>query len=259
MSVRALVADDEPALNDYLIARLAALWPALEVVAVAANGEQALDMLREFKPDVAFLDIKMPGLSGIEVVRQMGDLACRIVFVTAYDQFAVDAFDEHAVDYLLKPVSDERLGRTIERLKAQVSPQISVDLLQRLVNSLNGEGSAIQQVRSRLRWLRVAVHDTVQQVSVDDVLYFKAADKYTIVVARGQNAGREMLVRMSLAELLEELDPEVFWQVHRGCIVNLRHVALTRRDVLGKLYVRFKEHAAEVAVSRQFAHRFRQM
>ena len=253
MSARALIADDEAHLAEHLRTRLAALWPELEVLPLAANGLEALRAIEEEAPEVAFLDIRMPGLTGLELARRI-DSKTHVVFVTAYDQYAVEAFDRDAVDYLLKPLTDERLSRCIERLKAKLAqaekPAALDEVLARLAAALPG-----MAVPGRLRWVRALKGEVVQQIAVDDVLYFQAQDKYTCVMTR---AG-ESLIRTPLAELVGQLDPETFWQVHRGTVVNMNAVASTRRDLGGRVFLRLKDGAAELPVSRAYAQRFKQM
>jgi len=252
MSVRALIADDETNLAEHLRARLAALWPGLEVLPLAANGLEALRTIEEDAPQVAFLDIRMPGLTGLELARRI-DTSTHVVFVTAYDQYAVEAFDRDAVDYLLKPVTDERLARSIERLKAKLerseAPPALEEVLARIARVVPGQGVG------RMRWIRALKGEVVQQIAVDDVLYFQASDKYTCVMTR---AG-ESLIRTPLAELVDQLDPETFWQIHRGTVVNMNAVASTRRDLGGRVFVTLKDGAAELPVSRAYAQKFKQM
>jgi len=255
---RAVVADDEPHLVEYLCQRLAALWPELEIAGTAAHGAEAIEVIESLDPDVAFLDIRMPGLGGMEVAARLAGQRCRVVFVTAYDQFALDAFEHHAVDYLLKPVSDERLLGAIANLKRSLAAPLTDRRIEALLAQLaGGEPRAGRPVY--LRWVRASAGEAVRQIPVEDVLYFKAADKYTIVQLREDRGDGEILIRLSLSELLEQLDPEVFWQIHRGTIVNLAHVLSTRRDVLGKTLLRLRDHRHELVVSRQYANRFRQM
>lgn len=256
--MKALVADDEPQLAAFLCERLKALWPELEIVGVAGNGPEALALAHAHRPDLAFLDIRMPGMSGLEVAAELAGGGTRVVFVTAFDQFALEAFEHHAVDYLLKPVTDARLESTIRHLRASAPAAGDAELTQ-LARELSGFLSARQAARGPLRWIRAGQNESVRQVNVDDVLYFKSADKYTIVTVREDGQESELLIRLSLSELAEQLDGEVFWQIHRGTLVNLRHVTGTRRDVLGKLYVQIRGHRHELPVSRQYAHRFRQM
>ena len=252
MRVAALIADDEAHLAEHLRARLAALWPALEVLPLAANGVEALRRINEEAPQVAFLDIRMPGLTGLELAGRL-DGATHVVFVTAFDQYAVEAFDRDAVDYILKPVTDERLAKCIERLKRKLAaaepPPALGEVLARLAAAIPGAGAG------RLRWIRALKGDVVQQIAIDDVLYFQASDKYTCVMTREG----ESLIRMPLAELAAQLDAEVFWQVHRSTLVNMNAVAATRRDLGGRVFVKLKDGRTELPVSRAYAHRFKQM
>jgi DNA-binding LytR/AlgR family response regulator len=250
MSVKILIADDEMHLAEHLRARLLALWPGIELLPLAANGIEALRALDESQPQVAFLDIRMPGLTGLEVAgRLSGDT--HVVFVTAFDQYAVEAFDRDAVDYLLKPVSDERLARAVQRLRDKLDaahkPPPLEEVLQRLARLAPAGG--------RLRWVRALKGDLVHQIPVEEVLYFQAQDKYTCVVTREG----ESLIRMPLAELATQLDGETFWQIHRSTVVNMNAVASTRRDLGGRVFVKLKENRAELPVSRAFSHLFKQM
>jgi DNA-binding LytR/AlgR family response regulator len=262
----ALIADDEPHLAEYLRGKLAALWPDLAIVAIAHNGPQAATAIEEWRPDIAFLDIRMPGATGIEVARQLRDGAHRprVVFVTAYDQYAIDAFDADAVDYLLKPVTDERLARTVEKLRAAAgagAPPPSDDAMQTLLAQLSRHLQA--SATTYLRWIRASKRsgdgEVTEQIAVADVLYVQADDKYTCVYARDGRELREWLIRVPLSELAAQLDPADFAQVHRSVIVNLHAVAGTRRDITGKLLVRIRDHARELPVARQYVHLFRQM
>jgi DNA-binding LytR/AlgR family response regulator len=240
--VSAVIADDEPHLAQNLSARLRQLWPELEVLPLASNGLEALRAIEEDEPDVAFLDIRMPGLTGLELAGRIGGRT-HVVFVTAYDQYAVEAFERDAVDYLLKPVADERLAACVERLKRKLAsrerPPALDEVLARLARALPAAGG-------RLRWIRALKGELVQQIAVDDVLYFQASDKYTCVVTR---AG-ESLIRMPLAELAAQLDPETFWQIHRGTVVNMHEVEATRRDLGGRVFVKLRDGKTELAVSR---------
>jgi DNA-binding LytR/AlgR family response regulator len=251
MRARALVADDEVHLAEHLRARLAHLWPDLEVLALAANGVEALRAINEEEPEVAFLDIRMPGLTGIELARRI-DTRTHVVFVTAFDQYAVEAFDREVVDYLLKPVTDERLAKAVERLQRKLAsaerPPALDDVLARLARAIPGAGV-------KLRWIRALKGELVQQIAVDDVLYFQASDKYTCVMTREGEA----LIRVPLAELTAQLDADVFWQVHRGTLVNMNEVAATRRDLGGRVFVKLKDGRTELPVSRAYAHLFKQM
>lgn len=248
----AIIADDEPRLADYLRTRLGALWPELVVAGIAHNGPAAEALLRDESPDIAFLDIRMPGLTGLDVARRAGG-GTHVVFVTAHDQYAVDAFERAAVDYLLKPVSDERLAETVARLKQRIAApprddlQSALALLRRMAN---GAGAP-----ERLAWIRALVGEQVRLISVDDVCYFRSNDKYTSVFT----ADGEALIRTPLKELGEQLDPARFWQVHRGAIVNLAHVKATARDFSGRITLSLKTRPESLGVSRAYAHRFRQM
>ena len=251
MNARALVADDEVHLAEHLRARLQHLWPELEVLALAANGVEALRAINDEEPEVAFLDIRMPGLTGIELAKRI-DTRTHVVFVTAFDQYAVEAFDREVVDYLLKPVTDERLAKAVERLQRKLAsaerPPALDEVLAKLARAIPGAGG-------RLRWVRASKGELVQQIAVDEVLYFQASDKYTCVITRDG----ESLIRLPLAELAAQLDVEVFWQIHRGTLVNMNEVAATRRDLGGRVFVKLKDGKTELAVSRAYAHLFKQM
>jgi DNA-binding LytR/AlgR family response regulator len=259
----ALIADDEPHLAEYLRARLAELWPELTIVATAASGTEAAAAIARHGPDIAFLDIRMPGATGLEVASELQGAPRRphLVFVTAYEQYAVEAFDANAADYLLKPITEERLARTVAKLKdvlgaRQPAPDLEL-LLARLAQHAPG--------RNHLRWIRASKKsgegEITEQIAVADVVYIQADDKYTCVFAKDMGARdggqlREWLIRVSLSELARELDPADFAQIHRSVIVNLHAVAGTRRDITGKLFVRLREHARELPVARQYVHLF---
>lgn len=248
----ALLADDEPHLLSYLRDQLLKLWPELQVVATARNGIEAAQQLAALQPDVAFLDIKMPGLTGLEVAQGI-EGGTRVVFVTAYDEFAVQAFEQEAVDYVLKPVKAERLAKTIERIRrALAEPPVESAQLAAVLTRLLPAASVAPP---RLRYVRASQGDLMHQVPVADVLFFRADDKYTCV----QTASGEHLIRTPIAELAQQLDPEQFWQVHRSTIINLDHVAGTRRDELSRLYVRVRGFDGELPVSRAYVHLFKSM
>ncbi len=252
--MKAIIADDEVLLAEHLRGRLTALWPQLEIVGIAVNGIEAKEMIEGLRPDIAFLDIRMPGLTGLDVVLDLSAdarSACRMVFVTAYDEFAVQAFEREAVDYLLKPVGDDRLRATVERLqRAAVAPSAmqAADILRRLQSLLPKTGE-------HLRWVRASVGNDVRMVAVDEVCYFQATDKYTAVFTRDA----EFLIRIPIKELLEQLDPAQFWQVHRGTVVNVRQIVAARHDALGRVSLKLRDRPESVAVSRGHAHLFRQM
>jgi len=249
--IRALIADDEPHLAQYLKAQLALLWPELQVVHIAANGLEAAARIAELQPELAFLDIQMPGLSGLEVAQGI-EGSTRVVFVTAYDEYAVQAFEQAALDYLLKPLKTERLARTLARVKAALAAPTEPD------EALSVALQRLQQrtvSTPRLRYVRAAQGELMQQVPIDEVLFFQADDKYTVV----QTACAELLIRTPIAELIQQLDPEQFWQVHRSTLVNLAHLAGTRRDEASRLFVRMRGVARELPVSRAYVHLFKAM
>ncbi|MDH0863593.1 LytTR family DNA-binding domain-containing protein [Mitsuaria sp. GD03876] len=264
-AITALIADDEPHLARALAAQLAEVWPELDIVHVARNGAEAAERIAALQPDLAFLDIQMPGLTGLEVAEGI-EGATRVVFVTAYDQYAVQAFEQEAIDYVLKPVEADRLTRTVERVRRALAQadgraDAGVDArllaaLQRLHGTGNGaDGAGASRAAGPLRWVRATQGDLMHQVPVDEVLFFRADDKYTCV----QTAATEYLIRTPIHELAAQLDGERFWQVHRSTIVNLDHVAGTRRDELSRLFVRVRGHANELPVSRAYVHLFKAM
>ena len=246
--MKAIIADDEQHLTDDLQRRLGKLWPELQIAAVLHDGVAAERALREIKPDIAFLDIRMPGQSGLDAARSAAD-DCRVVFVTAFDDHAVQAFEQAAVDYLLKPVSDERLARCVERLKqrSEAAPDALLARLQQLL--------AQQTKPEPLHWLRIQVGQQVRMVAVEEVCYFQSADKYTTVLTRDA----ELLLRTPLKDLLAQLDPGRFWQVHRGTLVNVKQIVSAHHDLLGKVSLKLRDRPEKVAVSRSYAHLFRQM
>ena len=251
--VRAIIADDEAPLRRYLRSRLAEVWPELDVCGEAENGRQALDMIESLRPDIAFLDIKMPGLSGIEVAKESGG-ACRVVFITAYDRYAVEAFEHEAMDYLLKPVTRERLEKTVRRLHKKLSgtddPSGSrQEVLDRVLDVFQA------RTEKSLQWIKAQHGDGIRLIHVDDVYYFQADDKYTRVVT---HTG-ESLIRKPIKELADELDPDRFWRVHRGTIVNVSRIAKTSRSLTGRYSIKLKDRPEILMVSRSYAHLFRQM
>jgi len=244
----ALLAEDEPLLRAQLKARLAAAWPELEIVAEASNGDEALALAAEHRPDIAFLDIRMPVRSGLEVAREIG-AGCHVVFVTAYDEYAVAAFDEGAVDYVLKPPAPERIAKVVARLKARIAAA-PLDLSALLAKLAPHNGAP-----SPLKWVRASLGASMKMIAVDDVIYFQSGDKYTKVVT----PDGEALIRKPIKDLYEELDNETFWQIHRGTIVNLRAIARVDRDWRGEPVIVLRGRDETLAVSRTFAHRFKSM
>lgn len=251
MTHTAVIADDEPHLAEYLKQRLAALWPELTVVVVAKNGLEALAAIHDHEPDVAFLDIKMPGMTGLEVARRAGR-GSHIVFVTAFDDYAVEAFDQEAVDYVMKPVADDRLQKAIDRLKSRLAKAEEPQGLDAMLAKLS---HLLPAAKARPRWLRAAKGDITYQIAVDDVRYIAAEDKYTVIYT----ADGEYLIRTALSDLAAELDPDLFWQIHRSTIVNMSHVQSTRRDVASRLFVTIKGIKGELPVSRAYVHLFKSL
>jgi len=246
---RAMIADDEPHLAHYLRDQLLALWPELDIVHIARNGVEAAARIAELAPDLAFLDIQMPGLSGLEVAQGI-EGPTRVVFVTAFDDYALAAFEHAALDYVLKPVAAERLARTVDRLRAAapVSDAAMAAALRRLM-------APPSSPPARLRYIRAGQGDRTWNLDVAEVRFFRADDKYTVVsAARG-----EYLIRTPIMELLAQLDPAQFWQVHRSTIVNLAWLDGTRRDETSRLFLRMRGHDAELPVSRAFVHLFKAM
>ncbi len=238
-------------------------FPKIEIVGEAANADEAIKMVNELRPDLLFLDIQMPGLTGLEVAQGI-EGTTRVVFVTAFDEYAVQAFEQEAVDYVLKPVTQDRLQRTIERVQRALAPAVGtagslnvndpnlLAVLKRLLPKANPQALAPQET---LRWVRASRGDITHQVAVQDVLFFHSDEKYTCV----QTHDAEYLIRTPIADLAVQLDPAQFWQVHRSTIVNLQHLAGTRRDELSRLFVRIKSNATELPVSRAYVHLFRAM
>ena len=247
---RAVIAEDEGNLREELRETLAVAWPELEICAEAADGREALQALERHSPDVLFLDIQMPGMSGLDVARSASG-RCHVVFVTAYDQYAVSAFDQGAVDYVMKPLSAPRVVQAVQRLRERLAtaPANLEGLLEKLAVKLEGRR------RDYLRWVTASHAGETRLITIDEVHYFRADHKYTIVAT----ADRESLIRLSIRELAEQLDPEVFWQVHRGTLVNVNCIAGVTRDLRGHLSIRLKQRPEQLAVSDSYAYRFKQM
>jgi DNA-binding LytR/AlgR family response regulator len=241
---RILIADDEPLLHAELRAALAALWPEAELVGLAADGVEALRLARELAPDVAFLDIRMPGLNGLEVARTFGSRT-HVVFVTAYQEHALAAFDEGAVDYLLKPIDTARLARAIERLRARLGtpPPDLARLVQQLAP------------KKPPAWLQASVGNAIHFIDLGEVIYFASEFKYTRVVT-GQ---MEAHIRTPLKELAGQLEDAGFWQIHRGYLVAVKRIAAVNRDADGALWLTLRDHPERLPVSQRFQHRFKGM
>ncbi len=254
MTTTALVAEDEPLLRERLVGLLGQVWPELRVVAQARNGREAVDLFDEHQPQVAFLDVHMPGLNGVEAARCIGTRAA-IVFVTAFDQYAVEAFARGAVDYLLKPVEADRLADTAERLRERLRARAAPPLLEPMLDQL------AQHVRDRatpprwLQWIKASVGSVVRIIPVDEVIYLKSDNKYTLVVWEGGEA----LIRKPIRELADTLDPDRFAQVHRSAIVNLARVShfVHGREDAGELHLRGR--IEKLPVSRSYVHFFSRM
>lgn len=260
--IRALIAEDEPILAFTLTQTLQRLWPELQLCGVAENGIAAVQEALAQRPDVLFLDIKMPGKTGLEAAQELAEdwpddaPFPLVVFVTAYDEFALQAFDQAAADYVLKPVSDARFAKTVERLKARLLQHQERDTeLQRIVGQLRTLVPTMPPASERLSIIRAAVGNQIRMIPVADVHYFEATDKYVNVVT----ADSESLIRTSLKELIPQLDGNQFWQIHRGTVVNVNCIESAVRDEGGKLSLRLRGRSASLAVSRVFAHLFRQM
>jgi DNA-binding LytR/AlgR family response regulator len=247
-----LVAEDEPLMRERLLEMLAQSWPEARVVLVAENGNDAWDGFLEHEPDVAFLDIRMPGLSGLEVAERIGSLA-QVVFVTAYDQYAVDAFDAGAVDYLLKPVQLERLERALARVKAKLAqPPGDGAAFEALLRNLKSALPGARQERTK--WIKASVGRQVRVIDVDEVLFFQSDTRYTRIVLRDYEA----LVRTPLKDLLGTLDPDRFWQIHRATVVNANAILAAERIDAERMQVLVKGSEEKLAVSRTFVHLFRE-
>jgi DNA-binding LytR/AlgR family response regulator len=273
--VRAVIADDERLMREQLRARLAEVWPELQIVAEARNGIEAVKLVDEHHPDLVFLDIRMPGMTGIEAAREIvqrgddGDGAegwpgCEIVFITAYDEYAVQAFEQGAADYVLKPAERERLQRTVARLQqrlalrgeaaaseAEPSPPVPMQqLLHRLATHMNPAAG-----KPPLRWIQATVGQSIQMIPVEDVLFFISDEKYT----RVQTAQIEALIRKPIKELIDEIDPDLFWQIHRSTLVNTKAIAGITRDLRGRQMVAVRGHNEKLEVSRSYTQLFKGM
>jgi DNA-binding LytR/AlgR family response regulator len=254
---RGVVAEDEQLLREELVARLRDAWPELEIVAACEDGGSALEAIEELSPDVAFLDIRMPGLTGLEVATAAAETspATQVVFVTAYNQYAIDAFDRGAVDYLLKPIAPDRLAATVRRVKERIASGAKpasdlVAILDQLRAALPAENR-----RAPLDWVTASVGKETRLILVDDVVYFRTDEKYTVVVT----AAGEALIRKPLRELLEVLDPAIFKQVHRSTIVNMKAVEALARDESGRGTLRLRNRPETLAVSLTYMPLFRNM
>ena len=272
--VRGVIADDERLMRDQLKARLAEVWPELQIVGEAKNGLEAVDLVAEHHPDVVFLDIRMPGLSGVDAARRIAQLPGpedgddgdrdewslpEIVFITAYDQYAIEAFEQGVADYVLKPAERERLGVTVARIKQRLALRGTDDeppaphmqqLLHKLAAKLN-PGAA----PPALKWIQATVGQAIQMIPIEDVLFFISDEKYT----RVQTATLEALIRKPIKEIVDEIDPDLFWQIHRSTLVNTHCIAGVTRDLRGRQIVSIKGSNEKLEVSRSYTHLFKGM
>jgi DNA-binding LytR/AlgR family response regulator len=246
----AIIADDERLMREQLRMRLNQVWPELEILDEAKNGEEAIAMVESLKPDFAFLDIRMPGKTGLDAAQAIGSKS-HIVFITAYDQYAVEAFERGAVDYVLKPAEPERLKLTVERLKARLSnpPADMSAMLSQLAKQMGLAKPAY------LQWIQASIGQELRLIAVEEVLFFQSDEKYT----RVQTARVEALIRKPVRDLAEELDPALFWQIHRSTLVNVNAIEGVTRDLRGRHLVLIKGQPDKLEVSRSFVHLFKQM
>jgi DNA-binding LytR/AlgR family response regulator len=269
-AVTAVLADDERLMRDQLRARLSEAWPELVFVGEGKNGSEAVELVAEHDPEFAFLDIRMPGMTGIEAARAIlarPENRTQIVFITAYDQYAVEAFEQGAIDYVLKPADRERLAKTVARLKARAEhespePPDVAALLTRLAERLDRQdaapaqpGSASTSRPQRLQWIQASVGQSLRLIPVEDVLFFQSDEKYT----RVQTVQFEALIKKPIKELIDELDPDQFWQIHRATLVNAQAIATVTRDFRGRQIVTVNGHSQKLEVSRTYTHLFKQM
>ncbi len=257
MPITAIIAEDEPILRAQLKAKLGKLWPELEIVADVGDGELALEAIAEHRPQLAFLDIQMPEMTGVEVARSLAanrELKCHIVFVTAFDQYAVEAFEANAVDYVLKPYSDARLQAAVDRLKERLAsvpapaPQDLRALVASIAARLNPQGE-------KLKWIKASVGATLRLIPIEDVLFFQSGEKYTMVATKEFDA----LIRIPIKDILDGVDSDKYWQIHRSTIVNASAIESVSRDFRGQATVKVKGRKENLAVSRPFSHLFKQM
>lgn len=252
----AIIADDERLMRDQLRMRLQEAWPELQIVGEAKNGEEAVQLVGELAPDLTFLDIRMPGKTGMEAAREIGERS-QIVFVTAYDQYAVEAFERGAIDYVLKPTEPDRLKITVERLKERLDkPQVAGnvnDSVSAMLNQLAEKIAAPKQ--KHLQWIQASIGQDLRMIPVEEILFFRSDEKYTAV----QTAGFEALIRKPVRDLADELDPSLFWQIHRATLVNVNAIEGVTRDIRGRHLVLVKGRPEKLEVSRSFLHLFKQM
>lgn len=256
----AIIADDERLMRDLLRTRLSQVWPDLTIVGEAKNGDEAVQLVDELKPDLTFLDIRMPGKTGMEAARDIGD-ASQVVFVTAYDQYAVEAFERGAIDYVLKPPEQERLKITVERLKERLATPAqaataAVNVSDTVTAMLSQLAEKIAAPKPKyLQWIQASIGQDLRMIPVEEILFFRSDEKYTCV----QTEKFEALIRKPVRDLAEELDPSLFWQIHRATLVNVNAIEGVTRDIRGRHLVLIKGRPEKLEVSRSFLHLFKQM
>jgi DNA-binding LytR/AlgR family response regulator len=255
----ALIADDEPLLRDELAQMLAQAWPGLRLVANARNGREAVERFESERPDICFLDVHMPGVSGVEAARQIGNRS-HVVFVTAFEQYALQAFEQGALDYIVKPVDPARLATTVARLQARLNAAVPSQVTDELLRQLTDHLQAGRQETGSLRWLRASVAGTLRLIHVDEIDFLRSDEKYTLIAWRGENGKpAEALISTPLKALATQLDGEQFVQVHRSVVVNLRAISHVTRGLNETASVHLKGRTEVLPVSRTFLHVFRQM
>ena len=251
--IRAILADDETPSRVHLRSQILSVWPDLIICGEAKNGVEAKQMIETIRPDIAFLDIKMPGLSGMEVARETAGI-CRVIFITAYDQYALDAFENEAVDYILKPATKERLEKTVQRLKMQIADALPLNdmsvIVERLMSEM-GRGDS----PTYLKWIKTKLSDSIRLIPVEEIYFFKARDKYTTVTTKKS----EFLIKKTIVELAEELDPNIFFRIHRGTIVNANYVDKISTSPTGRGQIRMLDRSEILTISRTYLHLFKQM
>ncbi|HEV7816492.1 MAG TPA: LytTR family DNA-binding domain-containing protein [Janthinobacterium sp.] len=249
----AIIADDERLMRDQLRLRLNQVWPELDIVGEAKNGDEAIELVAELKPDLTFLDIRMPGKTGMEAAQVIGNKS-HIIFVTAYDVHAVEAFERGAVDYVLKPSEPERLKITVERLKIHLNKPVA-DMNSSVTAMLSQLAEKIVAKPTYLQWIQASIGQDLRMIPVEEILFFRSDEKYTSV----QTAKYEALIRKPVRDLAEELDPALFWQIHRATLVNVNAIEGVTRDLRGRHLVLIKGKTDKLEVSRSFLHLFKQM
>jgi DNA-binding LytR/AlgR family response regulator len=250
----AILADDERLMRDQLRMRLGQVWPELDIIGEAKNGDEAIELVDQLKPDFTFLDIRMPGKTGMEAASVIGNKS-HIVFVTAYDAYAVEAFERGAVDYVLKPPEQERLQITVERLKTRLNKS-SADVNASVTAMLSQLAEKITAPKpAYLQWIQASIGQDLRMIPVEEILFFRSDEKYTCV----QTERYEALIRKPVRDLAEELDPALFWQIHRATLVNVNAIEGVTRDIRGRHLVMIKGKPDKLEVSRSFLHLFKQM